>query len=55
MLGYQLAQASIVTLQVYDAEVGSRFELRPVGGSWPARARVVADAVAPWAGEAGSC
>ena len=30
VLGYQLAQASIVTLQVYDAEVGSRFELRPV-------------------------
>jgi tRNA threonylcarbamoyladenosine biosynthesis protein TsaE len=25
-----------------------RFELRGVGGSWPARSRQVADAVAPW-------
>ena len=30
VLGYQLAQATIVTLQVFEAEVGSRFELRPV-------------------------
>lgn len=28
------------------------FELRPVGGSWPARARALADAIAPWAQEA---
>lgn len=32
-----------------------RFELRGVGGSWPARSRQVADAVAPWrTGEGGA-
>lgn len=30
-----------------------RFELRGVGGSWPARARLVAEAVAPWLTDAG--
>lgn len=30
VLGYQLAQASIVTTQVFDAEVGASVELRPV-------------------------
>jgi DNA-binding MarR family transcriptional regulator len=30
VVGYQLAQAAIVTTQVFDAEVGSTCELRPV-------------------------
>ena len=30
-----------------------RMELRGVGGSWPARSRQVADAVAPWLADAG--
>jgi DNA-binding MarR family transcriptional regulator len=30
VVGYQLAQASIVTTQVFDAEVGTEFKLRPV-------------------------
>jgi DNA-binding MarR family transcriptional regulator len=30
VVGYQLAQATIVTLQVFNAEVGGAFDLRPV-------------------------
>ncbi len=30
VVGYQLAQAAIVTTQVFTAEVGTAFELRPV-------------------------
>jgi tRNA threonylcarbamoyladenosine biosynthesis protein TsaE len=38
----------------FGAEDDERtFELRGVGGSWPARARQVADAVAPWIAHAG--
>jgi tRNA threonylcarbamoyladenosine biosynthesis protein TsaE len=31
-----------------DADDERRLELRGVGGTWPARSRLVADAVAPW-------
>ena len=30
ILGYQLAQASVTTTQVFSSQVGQRFELRPV-------------------------
>ena len=36
-----------------DEDDERRMELRGVGGSWPARARQVADAVAPWATDEG--
>ena len=36
-----------------DDDDERRMELRGVGGSWPARSRQVADAVAPWLADAG--